>query len=110
MKITTINFVQESTLPKREPANTQMQGNVRQILENLGKAKAGQALVIMGDDLKKFERYALQKKLQKAGAHVTVGIYTNPENGKQGLSVRKMSDAEWKDYIAAAPRGPAPKK
>lgn len=106
MKITTINVVPASELPTRRVANTEANQNVRQILENLSKIKPGQGLVIAGEDIKKFERYSLQKKLQKAGAHVTVGVVEHHQTKKPMLTIHPMTDAEWREYISQDKPGP----
>lgn len=99
MKITSINVLQAGDVQARE-RNTERAGNVRTILENVSRAPKGtRALYIAADDISKFERYALQKQLQKAGAHVTVTNGTHSKTGKPVLVVNILSEAEWKEYV-----------
>jgi hypothetical protein len=98
MKITSINFIDTANLPVKAPRNTERQAQVRTILENVAKAPAGKSMVIAADGIKKYERYQLQKALQDAGGHVTVSNGTHAQTGKPVLFVRRLSDAEWKEY------------
>lgn len=98
MKITSINFVDTASIPLWNPRNTQRAKDIQTIIENLSKAPAGKSLVIAGTDIKKFERYHLQKALQKAGAKVTVSNGKGA-NGADVLNIRKLSEAEWKEYL-----------
>lgn len=99
MKITSITLVDTSAIPLYNPRNTQRAQDTRTILENLAKAPAGKSLVIAGEGLKKFERYNLQKALQKAGAKVVVS--NGVHNDKPVLQIRKLTETEWKEYVKA---------
>lgn len=101
MKIMSINFINSEDVPKVAPRNTANQANLNAILENLAKAGAGKSLVITGEDIKKFERYQLQKALQKRGAKVLVNSGTHPTTGKPVLFVRRLTDKEWADWMKA---------
>lgn len=98
MKITSINFIDSSTIPVKS-RNTKTNANVIAILDNLQKAPAGKSLLVAGDDLKKFERYQLQKALQKAGAHVLVTSGIHPQTNKPCLFVKRLTEAEWKEWM-----------
>lgn len=98
VKIESINLIDASAIPVFNPRNTQRAKDVQTILDRLKQAPVGKGLVIAGRDLKKFERYALQKALQKAGAKATVS-FGKHENADV-LFIRKLSDAEWKAYVA----------
>lgn len=98
MKVTSINFIETGNIPVKPARNTQNAQMVRNILENLGKAKDGQSLVLAVTDMAKYERYNLQKKLQSAGAKVLVSIGTHKDTGKEVLFVRKLSNKEWTEY------------
>lgn len=99
VKIQSINLIDASAIPVYSARNTQRAKDVQVILENLSKAPAGKGLVIAGSDLKKFQRYALQKSLQKAGAKATVSF--GKHNNADVLFIRKLTDAEWKEYVKA---------
>jgi len=95
-----INFLRPEDVQIKERArNTERAQNVTVILENLKRAGAPNVLYIDAKDAAKFERYALQKALQKAGAHVTVGSGTNEKTGRPVLVIRRMTDEGWKEYI-----------
>lgn len=98
MKITSITFIDSNSIPVRV-RNTQNSANVTAILDNVNKAPTGKSLLISGDDLKKFERYQLQKALQKAGAHVLVTSGLHPQTNKPCLFVKRLTDAEWKEWM-----------
>jgi hypothetical protein len=97
MKITSITPLQPGmvTLKAR---NTKNNRNVQQIMDHLNSYKGENDLVIAGDDIKQFERYALQKALQKAGAHITVHSGENAQK-KPVLIIKRYNDKAWKDYI-----------
>jgi hypothetical protein len=97
MKITTINVLKPGDVQVRA-RDTQKSRNVQVILENLQKTQGD--LLIAGDDMKKFERYALQTALQKAGAHVTVQNGTHSQTKKLVLVIHRFSDKEWKEYTS----------
>jgi hypothetical protein len=96
MKITSITPIRAEDLPKKV-ANTRSNQNVQEIANHL---KTNPHLVVSGDDMKKFERYALQRKLQKAGCRVLVQSGTHPTTKKPSLFIRTLSDKEWKEYTA----------
>jgi len=98
VKITGINIVNESDVPRNALRATQTGENVRRILEQFARLAPGKALILSGTEIRKYERYALQKALQKQGAHVLVGKCQDA-NGKDALSIRKLSEADWKEYI-----------
>lgn len=100
MKITSVTFIKAESLPARRVVNSQTNQNVTTIIENLAKCPMGQHLVIAADDIAKFERYALQKKLQSRGAHALVLNGEHPTTKKPALFIRKLSDSEWKEYVA----------
>ncbi|SRR6266576_1527836 len=99
MKITSIRFIDTESIPA-STRNTKGSANVQAILDKLKEAPAGKSLAVEGDGVKKFERYALQKALQKKGAKVTVSN-GQTANGKACLNVKKLSDAEWKEWMKA---------
>lgn len=99
MKITSVTVVPLGSLPQHAARNTQRSKDVQTIIENLTKVRDGQALMISGTDIKKFERYALQKQLQKSGAKCVVLSGQHPETKKDALFVKRLSDAEWREYI-----------
>lgn len=98
MKITSINFIDTANLPVKTPRNTESAGQVRTIIESLAKAPTGKSLVLSVEGLEKYNRYQLQKKLQEAGAQVTVSQGTHKETGKPVLFIRKLTAAEWKEW------------
>lgn len=97
MKITSIFALRPGDIVMKQ-RDTQKNQNVTTILENISKTQGD--LVISGDDMKKFERYALQKALQKAGAHVTVQVGTHAATKKPVLVIHRFTDKEWKEYTA----------
>lgn len=98
MKITSITLVDTASIPVYNPRNTERAKQTATILDNLAKAPAGKSLVIAGEGLKKFERYNLQKALQKAGAKVVVSNGKN-DKGADVLNIRKLTNEEWKKYV-----------
>ncbi len=98
MKITSITAVQPGEVILRAQRDTERARNVREIMEYFQKNGAAREIALIGEP-KKFERYALQKSLQKSGAHVTVHSGTSAKTGKPVLIVRRLSEAEWKEYI-----------
>lgn len=100
MKITSVTFIKAESLPAKRVVNSAMNQNVTTIIENLAKAPAGSHLCIAADDIAKFERYALQKRLQSRGAHVLVINGEHPTTKKPALFIRKLSDSEWKEYVS----------
>jgi hypothetical protein len=99
MKINSITLVDSSTIPRIQARNTQRAKETAEILVQLAKAPAGKAVAIDASDVKKYERYSMQKALQKAGAHAIVTSGINPANGKLSLFVNRLTDAEWKDWL-----------
>jgi glycerol-3-phosphate cytidylyltransferase-like family protein len=97
MKITSIFTLKPGDIVIKQ-RDTQKNQNVQTILDNLSKTQGD--LVVAGDDMKKFERYALQKSLQKAGAHVTVQVGIHTATKKPILVIHRFSDKEWKEYTA----------
>lgn len=104
MKITTITVLKSGdvTLKARDTVKNR---NVETIMENL-RTQQGD-LIIAGDEMKKYERYALQRKLQKQGAQVTVHNATHNTTKKPVLVIHRMSAAEWKEYQGAPAIVPA---
>ena len=101
MKITSINFVDVSQVPKSKARNTQRTQDVQKIVEKLAQCPTGKAILIEGSEIARFEAYAFQKALRARGQKVVV------VRGPSGaLYVRKLSDAEWQDILRAqtAPR------
>ena len=96
MKITSITPLQPGSITLKT-RDTQSNKNVETIMENLRQTKTD--LVIAGDDMQKYERYALQRKLQNAGAKVIVQSGTNAQK-KPVLVIHRLTDAEWKEYQA----------
>jgi hypothetical protein len=99
MKITSINVVQPEEVILHAKRNTERAKNVREILEFFAKNSGAREIALTGEQ-KKSERYALQKALQRAGAHVTVHDGTSAKTGKTMLVVRRLTDAEWKEYLS----------
>ena len=98
LKITSIRYIDTDSIPA-STRNTKGTEVVNQLIEKLKDAPAGKSVDFSADGVKKFTRYALQKALQKRGAKVTVS--NNTFNGKPSLSVKKLSDAEWKEWMKA---------
>jgi hypothetical protein len=74
MKVTSIRLVKASDVPQRT-ANTAMSRAVADIIEHLkekGAPKKDSAYSVEVDYAKKYTRYQLQKRLQKAGHKVSV--------------------------------------
>lgn len=71
MKILSMNFVKESDVPQR---TRESEGGkiAEQILLELKKVPAGHSLAIKASGAQRWERYQLQKRLQKRGAKVVV--------------------------------------
>lgn len=107
-------FVHAQDVPRSRVANTAAQALVTQIAERLKTCKPGDALPITVTNFGKFERYALQQKLQKRGEHVQLtvqGTRDKDENIKEGtLYVIKMTDEQWKLYTTKPGTKPAAKK
>lgn len=99
MKINSITFIQSDAIPK-SMRNTQASVSIKQILDQLSKAPTGQSLVISGE-FKKYERYVLQKRLHKHGQKVTVS--NGVHNGHPCLFVKRLTDAEWHEWMGAVP-------
>jgi len=97
-----INFLRPEDVQVRvRQRNTERAGNVATIIENLNRKGAPSVLFIDATDAKKFERYALQNALQKAGAHCLVAAGVNEKTGKPVLAIKRLTDGEWKEYLAA---------
>lgn len=97
MKITTVNVLKQGDVILKE-RDTQKAQNVSVILENLSKTQGD--LIITGDEMKKYERYAMQKALQAKGAHVVVQSGTHAQTKKPVLVIHRLSDKEWKEYTS----------
>jgi hypothetical protein len=98
MEIKSINVLKPGDVVLKQ-RDTEKNKNVQLIIDNLNKTKEGD-LVIAGDDMKKFERYAMQRALQAAGAHVTVRVGEHATTKKPVLVIKRFSDKEWKEYTA----------
>jgi hypothetical protein len=98
MKITSINVVQPGEVILSAKRDTERAKNVREILEFFATNPSAREISLTGEQ-KKFERYTLQKALQRAGAHVTVHNGTSAKTGKTMLVIRRLTDAEWKEYL-----------
>jgi hypothetical protein len=112
MKIESITFIEAGSVPF-VTRNTKTNQNVQTVLDNINKAPVGKWLVISLTPIevtdpktkktsvvysKQFERYSLQKALQKKGAHVLVSNGTNPTTLKPALLIRRLSDKEWAEW------------
>jgi len=62
MKITSINFVKASDIPK-STKNTELSQVTAEIAENVRKAPAGQAVTVKLDSTKRWTSYALKRAL-----------------------------------------------
>lgn len=84
MKITSVNFIKESEMkvPQRNTESAQL---VASLMEKLKSAPAGHGVQIKASGIKKWQRYALQKRLQKAGAKCRV---TQTE---EGFEIKRVS-------------------
>jgi hypothetical protein len=98
MKITSIHAVQPGEVIVHTQRNTERAKNVREILEFFAKNPGAREAALSGE-MKKFERYALQKALQRSGAHVIVLSGTSTKTGQPVLVIRRLTDAEWKEYL-----------
>jgi RNase adaptor protein for sRNA GlmZ degradation len=97
-----INFLRsEDVQIKMRYRNTQRARNVSTIIENLNRKGAPSVLFIDATDAAKYERYALQKALHVAGAHVLVASGVNEKTNKPVLAIKRLTDAEWKEYLSA---------
>jgi RNase adaptor protein for sRNA GlmZ degradation len=97
-----INFLRpEDVQIKMRKRNTERAQNVATIIENLNRKGAPTVLYIDSSEAAKYERYALQKALHSAGAHVIVAAGVNEKTNKPVLAVKRLSDAEWKEYLNA---------
>jgi hypothetical protein len=105
--------IHAADVPRNRASNTAAQAQVTQIAEQLKKLPAGESLPIKVTDFGRFERYALQTKLQKRGEKVQLTV--SGERDKDGniksgtLYVVKMTDEQWKQYTAK-PGNTAPAK
>jgi hypothetical protein len=97
MRIESINFINSEDVPLTT-RNTKANAAVTTIMETLAKATQGKSLIVAASDIKKFERYALQKTLQKRGAKVLVSNGNHPTTGKPCLFVKRLTDKEWNDW------------
>jgi hypothetical protein len=100
MKISSITFIDAANLPIKAKRNTERAQQVAQILGAIEKCPTGKAIAIDTEKVEKFERYQLQKALQDSGAKVVVLLGANSKTGKPALFVRRLTDAEWKEYNA----------
>lgn len=75
MKIVSVNFVKEAELPQRA-VNTELQTLADAIGTQFAKVPVGQAVSVKVDKLGKYTRYALQKKLHRAG-HTLARVSTD---------------------------------
>ena len=79
MKINSINFIKASDMPQRA-VNTELQAVADAIGEKFPQVTADKPLALKVDKLGKYTRYALQKKLHKAGhgeARISVNLKEN---------------------------------
>lgn len=95
MKITSITVLKPGDIVLKQ-RDTQKNRNVAFIMEHLS-TKEGD-LVISGDDMKKFERYQLQRSLQKAGAHVVIQAGAHAATKKPVYIVKRLTNKEWNEY------------
>lgn len=70
MKVISINFIKETDKVPERTRNTESAQIISQIGDALKKSPLG--VRIATKDAKKWQRYALQRRLQKAGHKVTV--------------------------------------
>lgn len=77
MKVLSVNFVNQSDLPQRT-RDTEGNKVVAEIAEAVKKLTQGKALSLKLQGIKKWHRYAIQKKLQKSGLKVKV-TQTSPD-------------------------------
>ena len=101
MKITSINFIDVASVPRGKTRNTQRSQDVARIIENLGRAQEGKALVITGTDIARFETYALQRLLRSQGQKVSVTRGKHPTTGNDTIFVRKLTNDEWQAVLTA---------
>jgi hypothetical protein len=99
MKISSITFIKSEDVP-RSMRNTKSYENVQRILLEMKQAPPGMSLVIEGD-FQKYERYALQRNLHKHGAKVSCSL--GQQNGKSVMFVKRLTDAEWRDWMGTVP-------
>ena len=71
MKVISVNFVRESDVPVRT-RQTEGAKFVADLAEQLKKCPQSQSLAIKVQGLKRWERYSLQKRMQKQGHKVNV--------------------------------------
>jgi hypothetical protein len=96
--------VHQNEVPRLRNTNSQAQQTVSEIIKALEKVPEGQALPIKVTDFGKYERYAMQTRLQKRGAKVQLTV--TGERDKEGdiksgtLYVVKMTADQWKTYCA----------
>lgn len=100
MKIVSINVVKPGDVLLKKTRDTQKNRNVETIIEALTKDKSGDDLIINGNDVKKFERYAMQKALHKRGIKVLLQNGISRVTQKPVMVIHRMTDKEWKEYVA----------
>lgn len=95
-------FVKAVDVPRNRVTNSASQAFAIQISEKLKACKPGEAMPIEVTNFGRFERYALQQRLQKRGEKVQLtitGARDKEGNIKTGtLYVIKMTDEQWKHY------------
>lgn len=93
MNITSITFTKpEDYVPRQK--KTKANQNVRAILENMAQ-KPGIDLYIAGDDVKQFERYSLQRALNRMGKKIEILSGESTSTHKPYLQIHYLNDQEW---------------
>lgn len=98
MKIVTINVVKESDFIKKARA-TKGNVNVGKILTHLKENPTQKFCAVTVEEMKNFDRYSLQRALQRAGQHVTIDNGTSKATNKPILIIERLSDEDWKAYV-----------
>jgi len=89
MKVISINFVKEADIPQRS-RDTEASRFAEELGKKIKTLPAGQGLSLKVSGAQKWHRYALQKRLQKAGHKVLVSL-----DEKEGvIFVRKVNDKD----------------
>jgi RNase adaptor protein for sRNA GlmZ degradation len=111
MPIRSITFLQENDVQfKAKVRNTEKNKLVQLCIQNLTRKDAPHTLYLDASEAAKYERYSLQNKLQASGLKVVVVGGVNEKTGKNVFVIRRLTDKEWAEYIAAPPAVPAKKK
>lgn len=88
MKISSINFIREDSIPQRS-RTTENTKIIDDLVERFKKVPAGQGLSIKVEKLKKHHSYQLQKALQKRGLRIQVVVSPNE---KDTMFIRRSAD------------------